>query len=406
MPNCKNCGRELPTFSAGESSDLCNECQSANLAPITQPQARRIVLPPRRVTQVILGINVMVYLAMVMSGASPVEPTNQQLLQFGSNWGPLSLGSEPWRLLTSNYVHVGIVHIALNMWCLWDLGGLSEIIFGPVAYGLIYLLCGLGGSIASMWWHPLVVGAGASGAIFGLAGALITAIYLGHLPFPKAALKGTLRSLFIFAAYNLFFGAVVAHVDNSAHIGGLVIGLVIGALLAKHLHDAPEARRRWAFTVLAGVFVVLLSAFILVRRVNGNVVFIGKALNSMQNGRVDDAVASLETATAKNPDDATSFMLLGSTYLEKRDYAKAETALQRALALKPDYFGARFNLGLTQLQLKKNDEAIASLQAAVRLDPKNSDAEQALSEALRAQGRNDEANVELRKAEELRKAGH
>ena len=256
MANCKNCGRELPAFSPGESSDLCPDCLTGAAIPAVQPQVRRIVRPSRRVTQVLLGINVMVYLAMVMSGASPVEPNNAQLLQFGANWGPLSLGSQPWRLLTSNYVHVGIVHIALNMWCLWDLGGLAEIIFGSAAYFVLYLLCGLGGSIASGWWHPLVVGAGASGAIFGLAGALMAAIYLGHLPFPKQALKRTLRSLFIFAGYNLFFGAVVAHVDNSAHIGGLVTGLVIGALLARHLHDSPDIRRRWARTVLASLAVV------------------------------------------------------------------------------------------------------------------------------------------------------
>ena len=406
MANCKNCGRELPAFSPGDSSDLCPDCQAGAAIPAVQPQVRRIVRASRRVTKVLLGINVMVYLAMVMSGASPVEPNNAQLLQFGANWGPLALGSQPWRLLTSNYVHVGIVHIALNMWCLWDLGGLAEIIFGSTAYFVLYLLCGLGGSIASVWWHPLVVGAGASGAIFGLAGALITAIYLGHLPFPKAALKRTLRSLFIFAGYNLFFGAVVAHVDNSAHIGGLVTGLFTGALLAMHLHDSAEVRRRWARTVLAGVSVALLAGFVLVRRVNGRVVFVGRALNSMQRGHVDEAIANLERATAEKPDDATAFMLLGSAYMDKRDYARAETALQKAAALKSDYFSAQFNLGLAQMQLGKPGPAVASLQAAVHLDPQNSDAEQALAEAFQAQGRSNEANVEFRKAEELRKAGH
>jgi rhomboid protease GluP len=406
MPNCKNCGRELPTFPSGESSDLCESCQTATVVSASRPQARRVVRPSRRVTQVLLGINVVVFLAMVMSGASLVQPSNEQLLQFGANWGPLSLGSQPWRLLTANYVHVGIVHIALNMWCLWDLGGLAELIFGSSTYSFIYLLCGLGGSIASVWWHPLVVGAGASGAIFGLAGALIAALYLGHLPFPKQAMQQTLRSLFIFAAYNLFFGAVSVHVDNSAHIGGLVTGLAIGAVLAKRLHGSPEIRQRWTRSVLAVVSVVLLSVFILVRRVNAQVVFIGQALNSMQKGRVDEAIARLERTTTQNPNDATAFMLLGTAYLDKRDYAKAETALQKAAALKPDYFAAQFNLGLAQMQLGKPGPAVASLQAAARLDPKNSDVQQALAEALKAQGRNDEANAALRKAEELRKAGH
>ena len=406
MSNCKNCARELPAFSAGESSDLCADCQASNLKPAVAAPARRVKLPSRRMTQVLLGINVMVYLAMVMSGASPVEPNNAQLMQFGANWGPASLGSQPWRLLTSNYVHVGIVHIALNMWCLWDLGGLAELIFGSRVYLFTYLLCGLGGSIASVWWHPLVVGAGASGAIFGLAGVLMAAIYLGHLPFPRQALQQTLRSLFIFAAYNLFFGAVSAHVDNSAHIGGLVTGLAIGALLARHLHDPSEVRQRWARTVLSILAVTLLATFALVRKVNASVVLFGQALNSIQRGHVDEAIATLERATAEKSSDPTTFLLLGSAYLDKGEFAKAETVLQKAVNLKPDYFAAQFNLGLAQMKLNKPQAAADTMQAAVRLEPKNSDAQQALAEALHAQGKNDEADAALRKAQELRKNEH
>jgi Flp pilus assembly protein TadD len=306
-------------------------------------------------------------------------------------------------MLTSNYVHIGIVHLALNMWCLWDLGGLAELIFGPTTYLFIYLLCGLGGSIASLWWHPMVPGAGASGAIFGLAGALITAIYLGHLPFPKAALKGTLRSLFIFAGYNLFFGAVIAQVDNSAHIGGLVTGLVIGALMARSLHEPLEARQRWARTVLTGFAVVLLATFVLAKRVNGHVVLIGQALHSIESGQLDAGIQSLERAAVERPKDATSFILLGSAYLEKRDFSKAEGVLQKAVALNPNNFSTQFNLGLAQMQLEKSGPAVVSFQNAVRLAPKSADAEQALSEALKAQGRNNEAEAEFRKAEELRK---
>ena len=107
-------------------------------------------------------------------------------------------------MLTSNYLHIGFLHILFNMWCLWDLGNLAERIFDRWTYVLTYTMCGLAGSLASLWWHPLVVGAGASGAIFGLAGALIAALYLGHLPIPKQAVQRTLRSLVIFAGYNLF----------------------------------------------------------------------------------------------------------------------------------------------------------------------------------------------------------
>jgi membrane associated rhomboid family serine protease len=133
------------------------------------------------VTRALVGMNFAVFLAMVLTGVSPVNPNIPQLLKWGANWGPLSLHGQPWRILTSNYVHIGILHIALNMWCLWNLGGLAELIFGGWTLLLTYTLSGLAGSIASLWWHPMVVGAGASGAIFGLAGALIAALYLGKL---------------------------------------------------------------------------------------------------------------------------------------------------------------------------------------------------------------------------------
>jgi len=223
------------------------------------------------ITTTLVGMNVAVYVAMVLTGVSPVEPTIPQLLKWGANWGPLSLGAEPWRMLASNYVHGGIIHIALNMWCLWNLGSLAERVFDPWTYVLTYTVCGLGGSIASLWWHPLAVGVGASGAIFGLAGALIAALYLGHLPISKQAIQGTLKSLVAFAGYNLFFGAVVRGIDNSAHIGGLLAGLAIGAVLAKHLTAPPEIRDGWRRGVFVAAAVVLFVAFLLVKHVNGNV---------------------------------------------------------------------------------------------------------------------------------------
>ena len=182
---------------------------------------------------------------MALAGVSFSEPSTGQLLKWGANWGPLSLGTQPWRMLTSNYLHIGVLHILFNMWCLWDLGSLAERIFDRWTYVLTYTACGLAGSLGSLWWHPLVVGAGASGAIFGLAGALIAALYLGRLPIPKQAVQHTLRSLVIFAIYNLGFGAVGAGIDNSAHIGGLGCGLALGAILAKHLTSPEDVRATW-----------------------------------------------------------------------------------------------------------------------------------------------------------------
>lgn len=265
MPTCVSCGRELPP--GGYPDNICPECRARAL--IRAQEHARANRPPviksMPVTSAIIGVNVLVFAAMTFSGVSPVAPQVSDLVKWGANSGLQTLLVQPWRMWTSNYVHIGFLHILLNMWCLWNLGALAERIFDRWTYFFTYTVCGLAGSLASLGLHPTRVGAGASGAIFGLAGALISALYLGHLPVHPRALKSTLKSLISFAGYNLFFGAVVPAIDNSAHLGGLVSGLILGAVLARHLTSPLDERnswRRWVF-IVAGV--VLLVAFYFVR---------------------------------------------------------------------------------------------------------------------------------------------
>jgi len=270
MANCKNCGRELPGLSWGASSSLCADCHAATVtypnissasspAPTVQSKSNLAVAMRRQpVTVYLVGANVAVFVLMVLTGVSPLEPNTQQLLRWGADWGPLSLGTQPWRMLAANYLHIGIIHLFFNMWCLWNLGALAERVFDGWTYFLVYTLSGFGGSLASLWWHPAVIGAGASGAIFGLAGALLAALYLGKLPVPKEAIRKTTKSLLLFAGYNLFFG-LSAGIDNSAHLGGLVTGFAIGALLAQRLPSSEEVWKSWRKNVLIGAVLLLLA---------------------------------------------------------------------------------------------------------------------------------------------------
>lgn len=279
MTNCARCGREIPDSTY--AGNLCPECRQMAFAggtpPVTSsgpPPIAAMRSAPYRppVTVTIVGLNILVFAGMVLSGVSPMGPTTAQLLRFGADFGPLSLNGESWRILTSNYVHIGLFHILFNMWCLWDLGRLSERILGGWTYALTYTACGIAGSLASLWIHPAAVGAGASGAIFGLAGALLTALYLGKLSFPGQMVRGLMRSLLSFAGYNLFFGAVVPGIDNSAHIGGLIMGLGIGALLAPQLTQPPGQRRAHERLIFTGVAVFLLGFAAFVKHQSGWVV--------------------------------------------------------------------------------------------------------------------------------------
>jgi len=105
--------------------------------------------PP--ITTALVGLNVLVFIAMALSGASPIAPNTGQILRWGADFGPLSLNGQAWRMLTSNYVHIGIIHIALNMWCLWNLGFLAERIFEPWTYVFTYTAWPVSGSTPSTW---------------------------------------------------------------------------------------------------------------------------------------------------------------------------------------------------------------------------------------------------------------
>jgi len=272
MAECSRCGNKLPFFSLGKICKSCKETMAQFAAMQSTPApAQRYDdgggWPP--VTTGLIVVNLIVFLAMIFGGVSVMDPNPQELFRWGANYGPISLSFQPWRLLTANYVHIGILHIALNMWGLWALGNLGERIFGGWTYLAVYVLCGLTGSLASAGRRPPILSAGASGAIFGIAGALIAALYLGKLPFPKHAVQGTLKSLLFVAGYNLFYGAVVPGISNADHIGGLVCGLILGAALAGSLTATRGVREVWRLGVFAVATISLFAAFLLVRNVRG-----------------------------------------------------------------------------------------------------------------------------------------
>src|SRR5271168_3706279 len=240
MANCVQCGRQLPALSFGRNCQWCKQHEAAKrgedipfqrveAAPWSREQSSSMV-----VTQAIFGINVAVFIAMLLAGVSMLDnPAGQDLVHWGANYGPLTVSGQWWRLLTCVFVHGGLLHIGFNMWCLWSLGRLAESVYGHWTFAVVYLISGLSASLASLIWNPNILSVGASGAIFGIAGALIASFYLGEFSMPRAALSGTLRSVVVFVGYNLFFGAVIARTDNAAHIGGLLMGLLLGALIAK-----------------------------------------------------------------------------------------------------------------------------------------------------------------------------
>ena len=182
------------------------------------------------VTYGIIGINVLVFILMAINGAGIMEPNSYVHINWGSNFTPLTLSGDWWRLVSNIFLHFGIIHLAMNMYCLYTVGVYLEPMLGKVKYTTAYLCTGVLASIASLWWHKEGVNsAGASGAIFGLYGLFLALLTTSLIP--KQVRQPLLQSIGIFVAYNLLYG-IKSGVDNAAHVGGLVSGFIIGYLYA------------------------------------------------------------------------------------------------------------------------------------------------------------------------------
>lgn len=249
-----------------------------------------------------MGINFAVFAAMFASG--PVLGLVRQhawssiltasfdvdtLVRFGATASPLILQGEWWRLVTGTFVHVTILHILLNMWCLWNLGMLGEPLLGRRGLVMVYLLTGTAGMMLSYAWSlftgQVALVAGASGAVFGIAGILIVLLSNRKLSLPWEELKGVRRQVIFFAVANLAIGmtpqvmgmasvdqlrrmhvdlSALPRIDNTAHLGGFLTGLAMGLPLFPRMASGKSSyRARQRATFLVTTLLLCLTGYAL-----------------------------------------------------------------------------------------------------------------------------------------------
>jgi rhomboid protease GluP len=244
------------------------------------PVRRRPLWAAAPATYLLVGINCVVFLAMLARGANFWMPTGDQLINWGAdNAGYILFAGQWWRIVTAMFLHVGIVHLATNMWCLWNLGLLAEPLMSSTGLFAVYILSGAAGNLLSTLYssmHPLhdpsgalyfQTGAGASGAVFGIAGALIILLKSRRLPVPPDELKRIRKSVIYFAVLTLVIGFSVnfggrytgVYVDNSAHLGGFASGLLFAAPMVPRVGSSRSSfnlRLRAAIVCLVGLLVL------------------------------------------------------------------------------------------------------------------------------------------------------
>lgn len=186
-----------------------------------------------KLTYTLIILNCIVYLFSAMESQAFVDMDLQVLVDMGALYGPLTvLRDEWWRLGTAMFLHGGMTHLLMNMFSLYLIGRGAEMYFDTKSYLSIYIFSGLIGGLISLYVHPASVGVGASGAIFGVFGAL-AGFFLVHKEQIAAQSKAFMKDFGIIIVINLVIGLSIESVDVSAHIGGLVTGFIGGFMLSK-----------------------------------------------------------------------------------------------------------------------------------------------------------------------------
>lgn len=222
----------------------------------------------------LIAANVIMFVITAISGVSVISPRGGDLLPWGANYAPLTYNGEWWRLFTSMFLHFGVIHLAVNMVTLYFIGSNLEPMLGKGRFLVSYICAGLMGSVASLWWHSdgSAISAGASGAIFGIAGVFLALLTTNLIP--ASARKGMLQSIGIFVAYNIFNGLKEnSGVDNAAHLGGLIGGMVIGYAYFLTLRPGAARAKTQVVTGLISLATVMIVFMSLRAPANDNLLF-------------------------------------------------------------------------------------------------------------------------------------
>jgi rhomboid protease GluP len=346
-------------------------------SPEAQPRLVSFSLPLHRpiVTWILLGIIVVVFGIETLAGGST---STEVLVQLGAKATPLIASGQVWRLFTAMFLHIGWLHLFFNGYALLVIGTEYERLVGWGRFLAIYLLSGLLGNLVSYAFSPNLA-AGASGAIFGLIGAL-AAFFVLHRQRLGTWGQRRLANIVFLIAINLFLGFTQPGIDNLAHLGGLVAGLGLGWALAPHYVVEPNrlvlierSRFSRAWPALAVAVLVLVggtAAATAILRDSGQS-HLWRAEDAIQRQAWDEAAAELEAALAQDPSlaDAALYFHLGlaRNYLEQPQLA-AE-AYEAALKLEPEDSASIWNLALSYLELGRYDEARSQFETYLKLNP-------------------------------------
>ncbi|GAB4522218.1 MAG: hypothetical protein Kow0047_32890 [Anaerolineae bacterium] len=306
-------------------------------------------------SQIFAGANIVIWLVTMaftaarlgVAAASSASVPSEVLVTFGAKVNPLIAQGQFWRLVTANFLHVSLLHLAFNTYALWHLGPEVEALFGRSRFVALYLLTGVFGATAS-YGLGRYLSAGASGAIFGLVGALI-AYFIRHRALFGARGRAYLSNMLVIVVINLVIGVTAPGIDNWGHLGGLISGFLMAfPLVPKYDFERPTWKGdHWELEAQRSprrlVIVVILALLVLGLLVGG--------------------------FTAMQRHSLVSYLFQAQQALDENDLPRAEKLLEEAAERYPQNADVQLTLALVYDAQGKTDAAIDALRRYVNLAP-------------------------------------
>lgn len=213
-------------------------------------------------TSLLIAMNLLIAAAMILVGPGPSQSADSLQLAWGANFAPATTDGEWWRLATAMFLHFGIIHLLMNMVALWDSGRLVERQFGTIRFVAIYLASGLTGNLLSLIIHgDRAVSGGASGAIFGIYGALLAFLLTERRRLHAVEFRWMFWGATAFSVLALSFGLLIPGIDNAAHFGGLLAGIAAGYILLARPQNIGSGRERLQ-RIAAVIFALAIAALV------------------------------------------------------------------------------------------------------------------------------------------------
>jgi rhomboid protease GluP len=259
------------------------------------------------ITPILMILNILVFGLMVLAGVHFMMPEGQDLMNWGANFRPLTLEGQPWRLFTSIFLHIGVIHLLMNLYALLYIGVLLEPYLGKIRFLAAYFISGIAASVASLWWNELTISAGASGAIFGLYGVFLALLSTNLLD--RSARKSLMVSIAVFVGYNLLNGLKPdSGIDNAAHIGGLLSGFVIGYAYVPGLKAFDNRSIKFS-TIGILALTLLISSYTVYRSLPNDIAEYDQKMNEFVT--IEERALAVFRLPENAPDDQILYELKG-----------------------------------------------------------------------------------------------